>query len=125
MQTGFFDKTRLMANILMVVLVALNIWFSVQYTKGIKNENAVIEEQVAKTEERLQTSRFMKFYIDKVLGTNGTIAFEDRVKLEADVIALNDDNVKRQWDTFVASQDSESAQREAVKLMSMLAAKMI
>jgi hypothetical protein len=125
MQTGFFDKTRLMANILMVVLVALNIWFSVQYTKGIKNENAVIEEQVAKTEERLQTSRFMKFYIDKVLGTNGTIAFEDRVKLEADVIALNDENVKRQWDTFVASQDSESAQREAVKLMSMLAAKMI
>jgi hypothetical protein len=125
MQTGFFDKTRLMANILMVVLVALNIWFSVQYTKGIKNENAVIEEQVAKTEERLQTSRFMKFYIDKVLGTNGTIAFEDRVKLEADVIALNDENVKRQWDTFVASQDSESAQREAVKLMSMLAAKML
>jgi hypothetical protein len=125
MQTGIFDKTRLMANILMVVLVALNIWFSIQYTQNIKREDEAINEQVAKTEERLQTSRFMKFYIDKVLGTNGTIAFEDRVKLEADVIALNDPSIKSQWDNFVASQDSAAAQREAVKLMSMLAAKML
>jgi len=125
MQTGIFDKTRLMANILMVVLVCLNIFFSVQYTQNIKTEGAQIEQEAAKTEERLKISRFMKFFVDKVLGTNGTIAFEDRVKLEADIRAMGDEAMTKQWEAFVSSTDSESAQQSAVKLMSMLASKMI
>jgi hypothetical protein len=125
MQTGIFDKTRLVANILMVVLVCLNIFFSVQYTSNIKQEGIQAEAELAKTEERLQTSRFMKFFIDKVLGTNGTISFEDRVKLESDIRALGDQNLVKQWEVFVASQDSESAQESAVRLMSLLASRMI
>jgi hypothetical protein len=125
MQTGIFDKTRLAANILMLVLVALNIFFSVQYTQNMKQETVKEEQELAKTEERLQTSRFMKFFIDKVLGTNGTISFEDRVKLEADIRALGDTAIITQWESFVASTDSEAAQTTAVKLMSMLASKMI
>lgn len=125
MQTGIFDKTRLVANILMVVLVALNIFFSIQYTQNLKSEGAKIEQEAARTEERLQTSRFMKFFIDKVLGTNGTISFEDRVKLEADIRAMGDQALIDQWTKFVASTDSEQAQIHAVRLMSMLASKMI
>jgi hypothetical protein len=125
MQTGIFDKTRLVANILMVVLVCLNIFFSVQYTSNIKKEGIQAEAELAKTEERLETSRFMKFFIDKVLGTNGTISFEDRVKLESDIRALGDQTLVKQWEVFVASQDSETAQQSAVKLMSALASKMI
>jgi hypothetical protein len=125
MQTGIFDKTRLVANILMVVLVCLNIFFSVQYTSNIKKEGIQAEAELAKTEERLQTSRFMKFFIDKVLGTNGTISFEDRVKLESDIRAMGDQNLVKQWEVFVASTDSETAQESAVKLMSALASKMI
>jgi preprotein translocase subunit YajC len=125
MQTGIFDKTRLVANILMVVLVCLNIFFSVQYTQNIKSEQEQTEIDTIKSEERLKTSRFMKFFIDKVLGTNGTIAFEDRVKLESDIRALGDQTLTQQWEAFVASTDSESAQVAAVKLMSMLASKMI
>jgi len=125
MQTGIFDKTRLVANVLMVVLVALNIFFSIQYTQGIKRDDVKLEQEAARTEERLQTSRFMKFFVDKVLGTNGTISFEDRVKLESDIRALGDSSLTTQWETFVASSDSEQAQQHAVRLMSMLASKMI
>ena len=125
MQTGIFDKTRLVANILMVILVCLNIFFSVQYTSNIKKEGIQAEAELAKTEERLETSRFMKFFIDKVLGTNGTISFEDRVKLESDIRAMGDQNLVKQWEVFVASTDSETAQESAVKLMSALASKMI
>ncbi len=125
MQTGIFDKTRLVANILMLVLVVLNIFFSVNYTENIRKEDARTEQELAKTEERLQTSRFMKFFIDKVLGTNGTVSFEDRVKLESDIRALGDEALIKQWESFVASEDSEQAQETAVKLMSMLASKMI
>jgi hypothetical protein len=109
----------------MLLLVGLNIFFSIQYTENIKTQSAKEEEELAKTEERLKTSRFMKFFIDKVLGTSGTISFEDRVKLESDIRGLGDQTIIAQWETFVASKDSETAQESAVKLMSMLASKMI
>jgi len=125
MQTGFFDKTRLLANTLMVVLVALNIFFSIQYTQNIKKQDEATIAESQKIESRLQTAQFMKFFIDKVLGTNGTIAFEDRVKLEADIRALGDDTLVKQWSVFVASADSETAQQSAVKLMSILSNRMI
>lgn len=125
MQTGILDRTRLMANVLMIILVGLNIFFSVQYTNNIKAEDASRLAEAAKTEERLKISKFMKLFVDKVLGTNGTISFEDRVQLEADVRALGDENIVKQWEVFVASVDSESAQKNAVLLMSILTNKMI
>ena len=125
MQTGLFDKTRLLANTLMVILVALNIFFSIQYTQNLKKQDEATIAESQKIESRLQTAQFMKMFIDKVLGTNGTIAFEDRVKLEADIRALGDDTLVKQWDVFVTSADSETAQQSAVKLMSMLSNRMI
>jgi hypothetical protein len=125
MQTAFLDKTRMSANILLVVLVAMNIFFSLQYTQNIKKEDAKLEQELALQEKRLQTAQFVKFFIDRVLGTNGTISFEDRVKLEADIRALGDDTLIKQWNEFVASPDSETAQKSAVRLMSMLANRMI
>jgi hypothetical protein len=125
MQTGILDKTRLTANILMLVLVGLNIFFSVQYTQNIKEEQKKIDAEQVKTESRLQTSRFMKLFIDKVLGTSGTISFEDRVKLESDVRELGQPELISLWEVFVASSDTDSAQQNAVKLMSTLAGEMV
>lgn len=125
MQTGILDKTRLTANLLMLSLVGLNIFFSIQYTQNMKMDDANKAEESQKTEERLKVSKFMKLFVDKVLGTNGTISFEDRVKLESDIRALGDESAVKQWETFVASKDSESAQKNAVLLMSILMNKMI
>ena len=125
MQTGIFDKTRLVANTLMLLLVGLNIFFSIQYTQSMKIDDAKQVTESAKTEERLKVSKFMKLFIDKVLSTNGTITFEDRVKLESDVRALGDESVVKQWEVFVASKDSDTAQKNAVLLMSVLMNKMI
>ncbi len=125
MQTGIFDKTRLMANTLMIILVILNIFFTIQYTSNIKKEDAKQIAEAAKTDERLKVSRFMKLFIDKVLSTSGTITFEDRVKLESDVREIGDEAIIKQWEVFVSSKDSDSAQKSAVLLMSLLMNKMI
>jgi hypothetical protein len=125
MQTGILDKTRLTANFLMLLLVGLNIFFSIQYTQGIKRDDANKIEQALKSEEKLKVTKFMKLFVDKVLGTNGTISFEDRVKLESDVRALGDEQLVKQWETFVASTDSPTAQKNAVLLMSLLMSKLI
>ena len=125
MQTGILDKTRLSANLLMIILVGLNIFFSIQYTQNMKLNDAKEAAESAKADERLKTSRFMKLFVDKVLGTNGTISFEDRVKLESDIRSLGDQALVKQWDAFVASTDSDTAQKNAVMLMSLLSSKMI
>jgi len=125
MQTGILDKTRLTANFLMLVLVGLNIFFSIQYTQGIKRDDTNKVQEAIKSEEKLKVTKFMKLFVDKVLGTNGTISFEDRVKLESDVRALGDEQLVKQWETFVASTDSPTAQKNAVLLMSLLMSKMI
>ena len=106
----------------MVVLLAGNIFFSIQYVSGI---NQVSTEQDEKATTRYQTSRFLKYFIDTVLNTQGAISFEDRVKLENDLRQLHDATLTAQWDAFVGSKNTKDAQASAVKLMSMLTNKML
>jgi hypothetical protein len=119
------DKSRLAANILLVILVVMNIFFTINYTQGLKREDERLVQEAEKIEYRLQTAQFTKFFIDKVLGaTDGTISFEDRVKLEADIVALGDEALKNQWNNFIGSE-GEEAEKGVVRLLSMLANRMI
>ena len=124
-QSGILDRTRLVSNVLMLVLVAGNIFFSIQYTEGIKQQADAANQNVNKDATRIQTARFLKFFIDTVLNTQGTISFDDRVKLENDIRQIGDSNLTAQWTDFVNSKDSKIAQASAVKLMSMLTNKML
>ena len=119
------DKTRLSSNILMIALVMMNIFFGIQYTQNIRNEDKLIEEQAARTEQRIQVAKFMRLFIEKVLSTNGTVSFEDRVQLENDVRKLGNEQIVKQWQAFVASKDGEQAQQRAITLMSLLSNKMV
>ena len=119
------EKSRLVSNILMLVLVAGNIFFSIQYMDGVKQQANKDTQEEAKSIERLQTARFLKLFIDTVLNTKETISFENRVKLENDIRQLGDKAITAQWETFIKSTDTKLAQEAAVKLMSMLGSKMI
>ena len=119
------DRTRLSTNVLTIILLAMNIFFGIQYTQNLKTEDKFIEEQAAKTEQRIQVAKFMRLFIEKVLSTNGTVSFEDRVQLENDVRKLGDDQIVKQWQSFVSSQDGEQAQKRAILLMSLLSNKMV
>jgi hypothetical protein len=109
----------------MLILVAGNIFFSIQYMAGVTQQANKDTQEEAKSVERLQTARFLKLFIDTVLNTKETISFENRVKLENDIRQLGDKQVTNQWEAFVASKDTKVAQEAAVKLMSMLGSKMI
>ena len=122
LQSGILEKTRLLSNILMVLLVAGNIFFSVQYVAGINQANT---QEDTKATTRYQTSRFLKYFIDTVLNTEGEISFENRVKLENDVRQLHDADLTAQWELFIGSTNTKDAQSHAVKLMSMLTNKML
>ena len=122
LESGVLDKTRLIANILMLVLLIGNIFFSVQYIQEIKNQNA---PKVDNTSQRIQIARFLKEYIAIVLNNKNAVSTEDRVKLENDEMQLHDADISNQWQAFVNSSDASAAQQNAVKLMSVLADKML
>ena len=119
-QSGVLDRTRLVSNLLMIVLVAGNIFFSIQYTEGIKQQSDQATQVTDQAATRIQSARFLKEFVDIVLNTTGAISFDDRVKLEADIRQINDPAAIAQWTTFVNSKDAKTAQTNAVKLMSML-----
>ncbi len=120
------DRVRLFSNFLMLVLLAGNIFFSIQYTT---NEKLLQDQTTAmdqKDQLRLQTAQTLKFFIDTVLvNQNATISYDDRVKLEDDIRQLHDDVLNTDWDNFVASKDSKTAQDNAVKVLSRLSLKML
>lgn len=126
-QSGILDKQRLSSNILLIILVAGNLFFATQYIQQIKTEQEQAANATDSTQNRLQTARFLKFFIDVVLNTKvgATITYDQRVKLEADVIALNDYDIRKEWKLFAETKDTKVAQDEAVKLMSMLANRLI
>ena len=119
------DKTRLLSNVLMLILVSGNIFFSIQYMDSIQQQSNKDSQEETRSIERLQTARFLKLFIDTVLNTKELISFENRVKLENDVRQLGDKAITAQWDMFVSSTDTKLAQEAAVKLMSMLGSRMI
>ena len=125
LQSGILDKSRLISNILMLVLVAGNIFFSIQYTEGIKQQADAAASVVDNSATRIQSARFMKEFVDIVLNTTGAISLDDRVKLENDVRQIGDSTITTQWMNFVNSKDAKTAQTNAVKLMSMVTNKML
>lgn len=125
LQTGILDKTRLVSNLLMLVLLIGNIYFSIQYTENIRFLDQQKTQEEIDGNIRLQTSRFLKFFIDTVINTKGTISYEDRVKLENDIRQIHDPVLTKQWEIFVGSGDGKDAQANAAKLMSLLVNKLI
>ncbi|MFA6430691.1 MAG: hypothetical protein WC229_02805 [Candidatus Paceibacterota bacterium] len=123
-QSGILDKTRLVSNILLVILVAGNLFFSIQYMENLKAQAEVKEQGVSNS---IQVSRFLKLFVDVVLNNEAgkTISYDDRLKLENDVRQIKDVDLTKQWDAFVASKDAKAGQENAVKLMKMLTNKLI
>lgn len=125
-ESAVFSKARFVSNVLLIVLLAGNLWFGVQYIEQIhQSGNTTVQGEDATFAYRLQVSRFLQEFIDNVLSTQGTVSFDERVKLENDIIQLNDPALTAQWNVFVNSKTTTDAQTNAVKLMSMLAARTV
>ena len=119
------NRTNIFTSVIIVILLAGNLYFSVQYVENMKQQNASVEQNSAALNTRLQVAGFLKEFIDVVLNTQGTVSFDNRVKLESDIRQIKDDSLTAQWNTFVNSKDSKTAQQSAVKLMALLADKML
>ena len=119
------NRTNIFTSLLLVILLGGNLYFSVQYVQNLKQQNAATEQASSSYNNRLQVAQLLKEFIDTVLNTKGTVSFDNRVKLENDIRQIKDDSITAQWTVFVNSKDNKEAQQNAVKLMALLADKML
>jgi hypothetical protein len=124
MQSGILDRTKLVSNILLILLVAGNIFFSIQYIETIKQQS--LQEQNT-TDKSIEISRFLKLFINVVLDldSNESISYDDRLNLENSIRSIKDVDLLRQWNAFVDSADANTAQKNAIILMKELTNKLI
>ena len=122
LESGVLDTTKLVSNILLLILLAGNLFFSVQYIENIK-ASAVV--QTDNTIRNLKIERFLQEFITIVLNTQGSVSVDDRIKLENDIHQVGDADLLTAWNNFVASPDPKTAQANAIRLMSLLSGKML
>ena len=120
-QTGVLERTKIVSNLLMLILLAGNLYFSVQYIYNLKNSAIPVVDTSAAEVTKIKNANFLKLFIDKVIKSNGTVTYEDRVQLENDVRQIHNQALTDQWTLFVNSKDPKKAEAAAADLMVMLA----
>ncbi len=105
--------------ILIIVLIASNILFGYLYVSSkvaIRNLNTQIESQ--KTNAKIVL--FTQLFMDKVLGGNKQVSFDDRLALENAVRDLNDKDIFDSWQSFTKAKDSNEVQNDFYSLFQLL-----
>ena len=120
-QSGVLEKTRFVSNILLLVLLAGNLFFSIQYIYSIKADQVPTVDKGAQDVIHIKNSNFLKLFINKVIKANGTVTYEDRVQLENDVRQIHNPELTAQWELFVGNKDPKKAEQAATDLMLILA----
>ena len=114
-------KNNLFLGILILILLAGNIYLSVKYIGINKQLQQLKNQQSADTvSTRAQTFLVLKEYLNVVLNTATTTSSDDRVKLENDIRQLQDTNITTTWNAFVSSKNVKTSQANALKLIGLL-----
>jgi len=113
------NKTKLVLIIVLLVLIAGNIYLATQLFL-CKAELNHANESLYTKQINEKTLVFSKLFVEKVLKGGVEVDFEDRLRLENSVREINDQEIFDQWQKFVKSQNDQQAQQEVAELFTML-----
>ncbi|MCX6721377.1 MAG: hypothetical protein NT026_02120 [Candidatus Staskawiczbacteria bacterium] len=68
---------------------------------------------------------FDKLFVEKVLKMQGEVSYEDRLKLETAVAAVNDIELLADWRNFLTSKTETEAQQNVLIILSAFADKIV
>ncbi len=105
--------------VLVLILVAGNIFFSIKYS-GEKQGLQLAQTEIAGQKTNGQILEFTKLFIDKVLKAETEVDFETRLRLENAVRNLGDEEILNHWQSFIESQTEIQAQEEVKILLESL-----
>ncbi len=117
-------KSNIISSLVILVLLAGNIYLSIQYVSVSKQLQQVKNQTSDTSSIRSQASLVLKEFLNVVLDTQGTTSSDDRIKLESDLRQLQDPTITSTWTDFLGSKNAKTSQVNAVKLIGLLENKM-
>jgi len=108
--------------VLILILLAGNVFLGVKYfsvVKELRQDQAALQAQ--KTGDKVL--EFTKLFIEKVLKAKTEVDFETRLRFEAAVRDLEDEEIFAQWQRFIESRTEVVAQEEVKNLLDVLVGK--
>lgn len=113
------NKSKLFLTIVIILLVAGNVYFAVMLVLE-KNKLNEVHAQLRGQESNEKALFFAKLFIDKVLHGEGVVDFEDRLKLENAVRDIGDKEIFDQWQIFIKSQNDKDTQVSVGRILELL-----
>lgn len=115
--------SRKLFTIIILILVASNVFFATQYFKSSASVQSVSADMTKRAETQ-KIASFLNLFVTKVLQADGEVSFEDRLKLENLVRDLNDKDILSKWQKFVDSSKEADAQKNLKDLLQLLSEKL-
>lgn len=109
-------RLKVLLVILFFSLVIGNIGFAYNYFVGRK----ALSEMSAKRQSNINILSFIKLFMEKVLQGSTAVSFDDRLKLENSVRALNDQGIFEAWESFTNAKSQEEVQKYYYILFDLL-----
>lgn len=108
-------------RILLIAVVALLLGVIGLGSAYVKANNQVKEFKAGVlTSQQDKIVSFGNEFVEKVLKANSAVNFDDRLKLENDVRALNDKDILDSWQKFTSSNTETDAQSQVKSLLDLL-----
>lgn len=117
-----------MPNKRTLILALMLILFAGNVLLGLWVFNSYMDLKISKETLKMysyneKVLNFTKMFVQKVLKTQGTVPFEDYLKLESAVRDIGDDTILKQWQDFIASESEQQAQDQVKVLLELLVTK--
>jgi hypothetical protein len=120
-----FLRYKKLISVLAIIFILFGIiMFGVQ-NYFLKQQETLLEKEVATKNGNAKIVSFLNLFIDKVLQAKTDISFEDRLKLENAVRDLNDKEILSLWETFTQATTADEVQMYCKNLLQVLAKKIV
>ncbi len=115
-------KTGIALTIVIIALLAGNIYFGVTYI-SMRKELRQDQTALSAKKQNEKIIQFNQLFVEKVLKAQTEVDFETRLKLENNVRDLNDPDILAKWQAFTESKTELDAQTAVKNLLGTLAQK--
>ena len=117
-----FNKRTILLASAVTVLVLVFFYLGFQYFTQAK-ELKEIQGQIKIQQNNAKIISFLDLFIQKVLKSDKEISFEDRLKLENAIRAINDTELLSKWEQFTGGTNEAQIQQGVKDLLEALVKK--
>lgn len=114
------QKSAIILIVIIIILLLGNVFLGLEYFSA----QSRLKPLLADNQSNARILNFEKLFINKVLNSQGQVAYADRLRLENAVLETKDSEIIDAWHKFLDSQTEVDAQQTVLKLLVLFSTKL-